>query len=198
MLNGKIDSNVEVLNTLNEKYKWIPSGNNIRPLPDVKNKKIEDMNNVGAFYVSMRDYLVETIFNIQPEINTDGKCFIKDLPEKLNNLFESKLLLNKYPYDVPDNTKHYILWYPMLLRNETLSDEKITMDIKRHLMNNNILQNNDNNTIIINNNQDHQENRDILILNNHDNEDIEFVWYVNPKMTCPEVFHVQVFAHHKV
>ena len=28
--------------------------------------------------------------------------------EKLNNLFESKLLLNKYPYDVPDNTKHYI------------------------------------------------------------------------------------------
>ena len=148
MLNGKIDSNVEVLNTLNEKYKWIPSGNNIRPLPDVKNKKIEDMNNVGAFYVSMRDYLVETIFNIQPEINTDGKCFIKDLPEKLNNLFESKLLLNKYPYDVPDNTKHYILWYPMLLRNETLSDEKITMDIKRHLMNNNILQNNDNNTVL--------------------------------------------------
>ena len=43
MLNGKIDSNVEVLNTLNEKYKWIPSGNNIRPLPDVKNKKIEDI-----------------------------------------------------------------------------------------------------------------------------------------------------------
>ncbi len=49
MLNGKIDSNVEVLNTLNEKYKWIPSGNNIRPLPDVKNKKIEDMNNVVMY-----------------------------------------------------------------------------------------------------------------------------------------------------
>ena len=47
----------------------------------------------------------------------------------------------------------------MLLRNETLSDEKITMDIKRHLMNNNILQYNDNDTIIINN-QDHQEKRD--------------------------------------
>ena len=85
----------------------------------------------------------------------------------------------------------------MLLRNETLSDEKITMDIKRHLMNNNILQNNDNNTIIINN-QDQEKKRDILILNNHDNEDIEFVWYVNPKMTCPELFLVQVFADHKV
>ena len=26
---------------------------------------------------------------------------------------------------------------------------------------------------------------------NHDN--YKFVWYVNPKMTIPEVFHVQVF-----
>lgn len=25
------------------------------------------------------------------------------------------------------------------------------------------------------------------------NDNFKFVWYVNPKMTIPEVFHVQVF-----
>ena len=66
------------------------------------------------------------IFEKETEINADGKCFIKNASEILNES-ESRLVLNKYPYQVPENTEHYILWYPICSRTEKMTDEKISL-----------------------------------------------------------------------
>ena len=169
MFNCKINTDIDALNELNKKYGWIPGGNNVRPSPVTLEQKIKDMDNIELFYASKRDYLLENIFQLNTEINADGKCFVKSIPVDFNQ-YDSQLLENKYPYEVPENTKHFILWYPLFSRHKRITDKVITSDITRHII------------------TTHGENR-----NTHP----QFVWYINPKMTCPELFHVQVFAQKK-
>ena len=164
MLKCRINASSESLTKLHAKYPWIPSGSDVRPSVHVLTQKAKDMSQVMFFYESLRDYLLEEIFGISTEINANGKCFVKELPASFFEL-DSNLRENKYPYQVSDRTKHYVLWYPMFSREATLSDSQITRDITRHL---------------------------IFISGKLD---LNFVWYINPKMTITDLFHVQVFVH---
>lgn len=154
MFLGKVSSNVDSLNILHEKYDWIPGKNDIRPSKNIIKMKIKLFNLINNNYNSIKDYILEVIFNYSTEIIDNKKSVISTLkPHK-------KFIINKFPYNVTGN--HYIMWYLMYDIN-TLSDDIITFDIY-----NNIYQ---------------------MLKNNNFN----FVWFINPKMSIPDIFHVQVF-----
>ena len=77
------------------------------------------------------------------------------------------LLPNRYPYQVPAGTRHSVLWYASAVR--CCPDNVIT----RHI--------------------DESISRQMHRWHPHREVDFEFVWYLNPKMTFPHLFHVQCF-----
>jgi hypothetical protein len=80
--------------------------------------------------------------------------------QSLSELNEIAFLPNKFPYQTPPETKHWILWlYPGVLT----SDEDVALEIEKRL-------------------------KELLGHNRYD-----FIFYENPKMTLPDVYHLQVF-----
>ena len=74
---------------------------------------------------------------------------------------EKKLLRNRFPYQLPKGTQHYVMWYYGNI--ELLNENDIDTDIKLNLQ--------------------------YLF----PSSTLQFIWYENPKMNIPEVYHVQVF-----
>lgn len=150
----RINSDVETLELLHKEYDWIPGKSNIRPLKEVIEAKQNYFNNIERDYKSLKDYVLIEIFKKNCRM-INGKL---ENVEIISN--ELTFIPNKFPYNISNDTNHYILWYSF---NDGLSDELITKDI----------------------------NDEITKLVHNDN--FEFVWYENPKMNIPDVFHVQVF-----
>ena len=96
---------------------------------------------------------------------------IKKKINRNDNKFESVIPITNLkkkifiPNEYPYDVPKGTNHYVMWYTYDNISDEIVTSDISSEL--NNIL--------------------------NHSN--FEFVWYENPKMTVPEIFHVQVFWH---
>lgn len=158
-INNKINPCYTNLDMLNSNYKWIPSSENIRPIEDIIKKKDIDCKTNNILYSTNIDQVLIRYFNIKKKINRINNKFESKI--NIDNLREKVFIPNEYPYNVPEGTNHYVMWYTY----DNISDEIITSDISSELYN----------------------------LLNHLN--FEFVWYKNPKMTIPEIFHVQVFWH---
>ena len=158
-LNCKIDSDIQVLDELNKTFKWIPSSENIRPIQEVIEKKESDYSFFDNFYSSITDQILIRYFKFPSRINRKNNKMESKI--SLQSVREKFFLENEYPYNLPEGTNHYVMWYTY----DNISDIEITSDILDSLKN--ILK--------------------------HDN--FEFVWYENPKMSVPEVYHVQVFWH---
>ena len=155
-MNCQISPDLEVLESLNKKYNWIPGPDNIRPSEELILKKEKDLQNADNFYASMKDYMYDLVFNFPTEFNSDGKL-VATVPNKMIKIFRE----NDYPYILPENTYHYVMWYNT--NQKMISDEEITFDIE-------------------------EEIKQII------NSNYNFVWYENPKMSIPEIYHVQVFV----
>ena len=158
-INNKINPCYTNLDMLNSNYKWIPSSENIRPIEDIIKKKDIDCKTNNIIYSTNIDQVLIRYFNVKKKINRINNKFESKI--NIDNLREKVFIPNEYPYNVPDGTNHYVMWYTY----DNISDEIITSDISSELYN---------------------------LLNNLN---FEFVWYRNPKMTIPEIFHVQVFWH---
>ena len=158
-INNKINPCYTNLDMLNSIYKWIPSSENIRPIEDIIKKKDIDSKTNSIIYSTNIDQVLIRYFNIKKKINRINNKFESKI--NIDNLSEKVFIPNEYPYNVPEGTNHYVMWYTY----DNISDEIITSDISSELYN----------------------------LLNHLN--FEFVWYKNPKMTIPEILHVQVFWH---
>ena len=158
-INAKINPCNKNLDMLNSIYKWIPSSENIRQIEDIIKKKDIDCKTNNIIYSTNIDQVLIRYFNIKKKINRINNKFESKI--NIENLHKKIFISNEYPYNVPEGTNHYVMWYTY----DNISDEIITSDIFSEL--NNLL--------------------------NHLN--FEFVWYKNPKMTLPEIFHVQVFWH---
>lgn len=155
----RIPCNTDSLNTIHHLKNWIPSGNQIRPLPETVEEKEKDYLNFGRFYSSVKDQILIRYFNYSSKINrTTNKIESKII---LDNVRDKRFVKNEYPYQVPTGTYHYVMWYTY----QNTSDEEINYDIKNSLYE----------------------------LVGH--KSFEFVWYENPKMSVPEIYHVQVFWH---
>ena len=155
-LNCKISPALDNLAKYNQQYSWIPGPENIRPNPEtliLKNKIFRDLR---AFYTTNYDYILSSIFDIDTSLTSEGKLQAKTPDKK-----EFRFVKNIFPYQLPDNTNHYIMWYTF-----TPSDDVINQNIYD----------------------------EIFKLLDHKN--FQFVWYENPKMNIPGLYHVQVFWIH--
>ncbi|VVU94578.1 hypothetical protein CPAV1605_303 [seawater metagenome] len=156
-INCKISHESDILEELHNKYHWIPGKDNIRPLPKIMEKKQKELENILFFYHTLKDYILEEIFNTKTNF-VDNKLLAME-----DNFESFRMVLNKYPYDLPNDTYHYILWYKNF---NSKTDQEITNDI-------------------------------VLECNRIFKTKPSFVWYKNPKMSIPGIFHVQVFLLNK-
>jgi len=154
-LNCKINSDLKSLEKLYQDTKWTPNPDYVRPKLEIIQKKDKDMENITIFYQSLKDYILDEVFNFKSVFNSNGKMFVPQDNIIRQNIFSK----NKYPYQLPTNTNHYLMWYTY----QPKTDYEINQDIFNSLKN--------------------------MLKNTNFN----FVWYINPKQTIPELFHVQVF-----
>jgi hypothetical protein len=140
---------------------------------------LKTIERIGKQYASESDFLFEQIFGIALVPDADGKLHAArgcaPALVKAGRVFKANL----FPYDLPRGTRHWVMWYPVCFDLDALgpmgadlncwllrikpSDEAISADIELEL-------------------------RTEL-----EHERFDFVWYLNPKMTVPNIFHVQVF-----
>ena len=153
-MNCKISPNIENLIKLHSKYKWIPGKNNIRPTDENIQKKKNLIYTVNKIYESIVDYIYDTVFHFPINFNSDGKLKVSIIVPKIKVLKK-----NHFPYLLPKETNHYIMWYTYQPKNT----EEINIDIYYKLF------------------------------QKLESNNFEYVWYENPKMTIPEIYHLQVF-----
>ena len=152
----KIDSSFEELNKLHLATVWIPDENQIRPKKNILLLKQEKLSVISHQWESLKDYINCYVWGFDRSLNESGRFIANFIPN--NYVFQ----LCEFPYDLHENVKHCVLWFPT--QTNIYSDEEITSII----------------TI---------ESEKLY------GDLIEFVWYINPKMTVPDYFHVQVFVY---
>ena len=86
-----------------------------------------------------------------------------------------------FPYQVENGGQHYTLWFPSLLQevNELEINRLIEENIKQLIA-------------FRDQHIDSTSNESASEIKNIETE-FDYAWYINPKMTVPEFFHVQVF-----
>eukprot|EP01125_Pyxidicula_operculata_P020115 TRINITY_DN7366_c0_g1_i5.p1 TRINITY_DN7366_c0_g1~~TRINITY_DN7366_c0_g1_i5.p1 ORF type:complete len:171 (+),score=7.68 TRINITY_DN7366_c0_g1_i5:145-657(+) len=151
----RVPSSPDYLEQLKCEVGWTPGRENIRPSPDIVQKKLIHNQDILDVYASEGDFVLHTIFGFVSTRNNEGKLEVKkdNLPQI------RRFTRNIFPYNLPEGTNHYIMWYsygPFGLTDA---------DINQHI------------------------NADI----SKRSSDFDFIWYENPKMTVPTVYHVQVF-----
>jgi hypothetical protein len=171
MLRRRILSDLENLESLHVSHAWVPGAENIRPSPETLSSKHQTLEGIGTQYAAESDFILEHIFSVSLDVGADGKLFADAGSVALINDTGRVFMPNQFPYVVPAGTHHWVMWYPIGLRFESLgparllqpADVAITANIEQDLL------------------QQLQHER------------FDFVYYVNPKMTVPDIFHVQVF-----
>lgn len=152
----KISTKLNDLDNMHQSNLWIPNSKQIRPIEEVIQEKNILMKNILIFYESMNDYILDTIFNLPKKFNSKGKLLV----DTKNIKPEFKLVKNKFPYDLPIQTEHYILWFNTEVNYLTDIEIKQIIDIE---------------------------------IKKYFKKKKEFVWYENPKMSIPQLYHIQVF-----
>jgi hypothetical protein len=109
MMKGKIHSDIEQLNRLNQVYPWIPNERSIRPKNEdiaVKNQRIRE---ISEQWVSMKDYILHHVFDQQCSYDDQqhGKRVCRSLPDHPVWAF----CPSTFRYDLPEYANHYVLWY---------------------------------------------------------------------------------------
>lgn len=158
ILRNKISSDIQDLNELHGKYWWIPDETMIRPTAAILEDKRQFSERVLHNWSGFRDFILDTHFKY-PVCIKDGRRYICDEVKKSEWTFQKSL----FPYNLPDNVNHYILWNSMYDYFNDFNDSVINEIIKDTL-------------------------KRVLGTDNFD-----FAWYKNPKPSIPELWHCQVF-----
>ena len=161
--NGRIASDLASLGELSEIHRWIPGPNGIRPTAAALEKKRKLVREIESGWSSVRDYLLHTVFGKRAGSNYVGQRYAEDCAPPELPL-ESRFLPNDFPYQLEDATgQHWVLWYFPSGRPEELTDEAINQHVAQHL-------------------------RELC-----GDISVAWAWYENPKMSVPDLYHVQVF-----
>jgi len=170
---GHVDSSLDALRALQQVTGWTPGSANIRPTPRTKARKEAELAAALEVYASERDLVLAKIFGHRalPRAE-DGKLVaeasLEDAPPGAEHVF----MPNAYPYrDLAPGVQHSVLWYwPGRPGRATTAAvrDSIAADLSAEL--------------------------DALVGPGQ----YEFIWYENPCMSIPCVFHVQVFWRRKL
>lgn len=176
-VNTKVDSCKENLAKLNVDYKWIPGENDVRPTPEGTNlanapvltifseiqRKHYHMAYIRQTFATEADFVLKMTLGL-PSKRVKGLHVVNRTDLPRKKVFQE----NMFPYQVCllkllRLTPQTQGKHYIMWYTYTPPDEEITKDIDEAI-------------------------QEIVGHANY-----KFVWYVNPKMTIPEVFHVQVF-----
>jgi hypothetical protein len=161
MIRCKISSDIQDLNELHKKYFWIPDENMIRPSEKVLENKRHFSNYVLHNWMSFKDFILDTHFKFTMDID-DGHLYALKNTTKSEWHFVKSL----FPYNLPDDVSHYVLWNSFYDCFHSFDDDKINSIIKETLE-----------SVV-------------------GTDRFDFAWYVNPKPSIPELWHCQVFWIH--
>lgn len=104
-LRCKISSDLIDLNRLHDaKYTWIPSEEQVRPTPEVRQKKLERLDSINKNWLDFPDYIYHSVFG-KEMVTLSGKLTIFDR----NTESEIRFAPNEFPYRVAGN--HFVLWF---------------------------------------------------------------------------------------
>jgi len=164
---GEISSDLSVLNSFHESFPWIPNESMIRPTEEVKEIKRKTFIFIDNEYDSLNDYIAQHIFGAAVEKLHFGSMKYATVTNFKSEEFKMKKVFkpNEFPYKLLMGN-HYVYWYGFTPQERSLyrlGSDSISEDISMALLE--------------------------LIPDGNFN----FAWYLNPKMTIPEFFHVQVF-----
>ena len=123
----QISPEINNLEKLNKDYGWIPGKENIRPSEKVLKEKEKYLENISTFYQEERDYVLCEIFDFKHSINKEGKIYVKNKDIKREKMF----CKNIFPYQVPELTQHYVMWYSYDIIDETEINNDITYQIQK-------------------------------------------------------------------
>eukprot|EP00457_Paulinella_chromatophora_P002546 gb/GEZN01002551.1/.p1 GENE.gb/GEZN01002551.1/~~gb/GEZN01002551.1/.p1 ORF type:complete len:735 (-),score=122.36 gb/GEZN01002551.1/:223-2427(-) len=156
----RVSGSLADLQFLNRRWSWIPGAENIRPLPTTLAWKEGFNFLLKDTYETSTDYILHSVFGFIPKRHkTTGKLAIPrdEVPAYKVHRFQP----NMFPYALPQETLHYIMWYTW--RPPFLTDRMICRDIT------------------------------MALWDKLHHSRFDFVWYENPKMSIPDIYHVQVF-----
>jgi len=164
---GEISSDLSILNSLHESFPWIPNESMVRPSEELKEKKRKTFIYIDSEYDSLKDYIAQHIFDAAISKLQFGSKKYASITDFNANEFKVKKVFkpNEYPYSLLMG-HHYVHWYGFSPEEKDLycpNNNSISEDIR------------------------------IALLELIPDGAFNFAWYLNPKMTIPEFFHVQVF-----
>lgn len=157
-LQCKISSAIQDLNELHKTYWWIPDESMIRPSQKILDDKLLFSMFILRNWMSYRDFILDTHFKYPVDVE-DGQKYVSTKVSKSEWNFTKSL----FPYNLPDNVNHYILWNSMYDYFTQWDDAVINSIIKESI-------------------------QSML-----GTDEFDFAWYVNPKPSIPELWHCQVF-----
>lgn len=199
-----VNSDRAHLQALQEVMGWTIGGYDTRPVEDAIERKNSDRLHVLVTYrqppfdpavpprVAMYDYLCDSLFDIPmrpvgsdviaPEFMDESGNIVR--PNWIEADWEQvssssapipglKLCANRYPYQLPlcngMRAEHWVLWYFHSLGEEipNPSDDEIGADLLEELS---------------------------VVALMSGCERFDYIWYRNPAMSVPDMFHVQVFV----
>jgi hypothetical protein len=145
---------------MHSNYPWIPGSDQIRPSPQVLEKKWKEMSEIEVRYESVTDFVYATVFSFPEKLGPSGR--IVSVPSGIQ-CPQKVFAPNRFPYNVAAGSHHWLMWYTKV--HPTATDEEVNTDIRSGLA------------------------------EHLGHNKFEFVWYENPKMTVPDIYHVQTFWH---
>lgn len=128
MIRNKISSDIQDLNALHSQYYWIPDETMIRPSQNILENKKSFSKYILHNWMSFQDFILDTHFKYPISIE-DGHLYI------LNKVINSEWKFSKslFPYNLPENVNHYVLWNSFYNYFADLDDLTINTIIKDNL-----------------------------------------------------------------
>eukprot|EP00286_Rhodomonas_abbreviata_P026844 CAMPEP_0181294494 /NCGR_PEP_ID=MMETSP1101-20121128/3635_1 /TAXON_ID=46948 /ORGANISM="Rhodomonas abbreviata, Strain Caron Lab Isolate" /LENGTH=224 /DNA_ID=CAMNT_0023399165 /DNA_START=87 /DNA_END=758 /DNA_ORIENTATION=+ len=183
-IRSRIPSDYHLLAQYHKYHPWIPNSDQIRPNPEIKAAKLKTIQDIEATYRSSTDYILSSVFRFPTIFDrynnkmkiagvSDAETFSSWSDQVLHTLFTNNPSIkplqfapNKFPYCLSGGGHHYVMWYSTnrLLKGDSEINHDITRCIKKDMQ-----------------------------ARGQKGKDFDFAWYVNPKMTVPQLAHVQVF-----
>lgn len=153
------------------------------------------MNNIAECWGSTQDYILSTVFFKPASVDpVTGKLVVDSCMSNIEG--QVRFERNEFPYQLTEGGQHSVLWLGPTASGALPSEDDINTHITLALRDHCTRAMTTTTRRAMNNSeQDHDHNR----TTNHasdDDDQFDFVWYENPKMTVPLVYHVQVFWCH--
>lgn len=105
LLRSRISCDLVYMQKLHEATGWTPGAEHVRPSPDVILQKKFVLANLERMWATPADYICFNVFGV-PQIRKQAGLHVAARPAP----GLTKLTPQAFPYVLPDETKHFVLW----------------------------------------------------------------------------------------